>query len=104
MSDTYRNLINALRIQTEQANTYRRLIAVQRELAQLYAQGVLEYLLDLVTASPNETFTKDEVLILLNAVKNDTDMFPPEIIIEFQEIERYLERKRRSERHSAGRQ
>jgi hypothetical protein len=39
------------------------------------AQSMVEYAEDLVTASPKESFTKTEVLILLNAVKNDSDLF-----------------------------
>jgi hypothetical protein len=39
------------------------------------AQSMVEYAEDLVTASPKESFTKIEVLILLNAVKNDSDLF-----------------------------
>lgn len=31
----------------------------------------VEYLEDLVTESPKETFTKVEILVLLNLVKND---------------------------------
>ena len=39
-----------------------------------FAQSLIEYLEDLVTASPKETFSKIEVLILLNAVKHDPDL------------------------------
>lgn len=35
------------------------------------AQMMVEYAEDLVTASPKESFSKIEMLILLNAVKND---------------------------------
>ena len=40
----------------------------------LLAQSLIEYMEDLVTASPKEQFSKVEVLILLNAVKNDADL------------------------------
>lgn len=40
----------------------------------LLAQSLIEYMEDLVTASPKEQFSKVEVLILLNAVKNDSDL------------------------------
>ncbi len=40
----------------------------------LLAQSLIEYLEDLITASPKEQFSKIEVLILLNAVKNDADL------------------------------
>ena len=39
-----------------------------------FAQSLIEYLEDLVTASPKEQFSKIEVLILFNAVKNDADL------------------------------
>ena len=39
-----------------------------------FAQSLIEYLEDLVTASPKETFSKIEILILLNAVKHDSDL------------------------------
>ena len=40
----------------------------------LLAQSLIEYLEDLITASPKEQFSKIEMLILLNAVKNDSDL------------------------------
>ena len=40
----------------------------------LLSQSLIEYLEDLITASPKEEFSKIEVLILLNAVKNDPDL------------------------------
>jgi hypothetical protein len=40
----------------------------------LLAQSLIEYMEDLVTASPKAQFSKVEVLILLNAVKNDSDL------------------------------
>jgi len=40
----------------------------------LLAQSLIEYMEDLITASPKEQFSKIEVLILLNAVKNDPDL------------------------------
>jgi len=39
-----------------------------------FAQSLIEYLEDLVTASPKEQFSKIEMLILFNAVKNDADL------------------------------
>jgi hypothetical protein len=38
------------------------------------AQSLLEYVEDLLTASPKESFTKVEMLVLMNAVKNDRDL------------------------------
>lgn len=38
------------------------------------AQCMVEYLEDLLTASPKESFTKVEMLVLLNAVKNDREL------------------------------
>ena len=38
------------------------------------AQCLIEYVEDLLTASPKESFSKVEILILLNAVKNDREL------------------------------
>jgi len=38
------------------------------------AQCLIEYVEDLLTASPKESFTKVEMLVLLNAVKNDREL------------------------------
>ena len=38
------------------------------------AHCLIEYVEDLLTASPKESFTKVEMLVLLNAVKNDRDL------------------------------
>mgnify|MGYP001603877486 CR=1 FL=1 len=38
------------------------------------AQSLIEYVEDLITASPKKSFSKVEMLVLLNAVKNDRDM------------------------------
>ena len=40
----------------------------------ILAQSLIEYMEDLITASPKEQFSKIEVLILFNAVKNDPDL------------------------------
>ena len=40
----------------------------------LFAQSLIEYVEDLLTASPKEQFSKVEMLILLNAVKNDRQL------------------------------
>ena len=39
-----------------------------------FTQSLIEYLEDLITASPKEAFSKVEMLILLNTVKNDGEM------------------------------
>lgn len=38
------------------------------------AKCLIEYLEDLLTASPKESFSKVEMLVLLNAVKNDREL------------------------------
>jgi hypothetical protein len=38
------------------------------------AQMMIEYAEDLITASPKESLSKIEMLLLLNAVKNDRDL------------------------------
>ena len=44
---------------------------VKRDGMLTVAQMMVEYAEDLVTASPKESFSRIEMLILLNAVKND---------------------------------
>lgn len=39
-----------------------------------FAQSLIEYMEDLITASPREQFSRVEVLILFNAIKNDSDL------------------------------
>ncbi len=39
-----------------------------------FAQSLIEYMEDLITASPKQSFSKIEMLVLLNAIKNDRDM------------------------------
>ncbi len=38
------------------------------------AHCLIEYVEDLLTASPKESFSKVEMLVLLNAVKNDREL------------------------------
>jgi hypothetical protein len=40
----------------------------------MFAQVLIEYVEDLITASPKESFHKVDMLILLNAIKNDPVM------------------------------
>lgn len=39
-----------------------------------FAEALIEYIEDLITASSKETFTKVEILVLLNVIKNDPVM------------------------------
>jgi hypothetical protein len=39
-----------------------------------FAQSLLEYVEDLITASPKDSFSKIDILVLLNAVKHDPDL------------------------------
>ena len=41
---------------------------------EMMAQLLMEYVEDLVTASPKETWSKVDLLVLVNLVKNDSDM------------------------------
>lgn len=40
----------------------------------LIAQCLMEYVEDLLTASPKESFSKVEMLVLLNSVKHDREL------------------------------
>ena len=48
---------------------------------QFQALNVLDYLSDLFTAAKKETFTRVEILILLDNIKNDPDLFDPAVLI-----------------------
>ena len=41
---------------------------------EMMAQLLMEYVEDLVTASPKETWSKVDLLVLFNLVKNDSEM------------------------------
>ena len=45
---------------------------------------VIGYLEALLTASPKQSFSRDELLILLNDVKTDPDLFALEVVIAYQ--------------------
>lgn len=50
-------------------------------LEQFQVLNMMDYLSDLFTASPKETFTRTEILIVLNATRNDTDFIDPDVLI-----------------------
>ena len=55
------------------------------EAEQFQALNVLEYLSDLFTASGKQSFTKAEVLVILNSVQGDQNIFDPHVLIAQQE-------------------
>ena len=50
---------------------------------QMAALTILEFLSDLVTASPREQLSRDEVLVLLNCAKSEPDFFDPDLAAMF---------------------
>jgi hypothetical protein len=48
---------------------------------QFQALNLLDYLSDLFTASPNESFTRVQILIVLDCMRSDPDFFDPEVLI-----------------------
>jgi hypothetical protein len=48
---------------------------------QFQALNVIDYLSDLFTAAGKETFTRIEILVVLNGVRNDPELFDPDILI-----------------------
>lgn len=44
----------------------------------LTALSVLDYVSGLFTIAKKETFTRDEILVILNAVQNDPELFDAE--------------------------
>jgi hypothetical protein len=48
---------------------------------QFQALNLLDYLSDLFTASPNESFTRVQILIVLDNLRSDPGFFDPEVLI-----------------------
>jgi hypothetical protein len=51
---------------------------------QFAAQVVLDYLSDMFTETPRETFSREEVLVVLNGVRTDTDLFDPAVVVAYE--------------------
>ena len=51
---------------------------------QFAALTVLEYLSDLFTTTPHESFSRDAVLSILNRVSNDPELIDPDVLIAYQ--------------------
>lgn len=56
------------------------------ETEQFQVLNALDYLSDLFTAAKKETFTRVEILIVLNLMKNDPELFDPAVLIAQQTI------------------
>lgn len=55
-----------------------------RDLAEQFnGLAAIEYLQDLFTVSPRERYCRDEILSILNLVKNDPDLFHPAVVAAF---------------------
>lgn len=52
---------------------------------QFQVLNMLDYLSDLFTAAEKETFTRTDVLIVLNATRNDPDFIAPAVLVAQQE-------------------
>jgi hypothetical protein len=48
---------------------------------QFQCLNLLDYLSDLFTAGDKQSFTRAEVLVILNHVKNDPELFDPETLM-----------------------
>lgn len=51
------------------------------EREQFQVLNALDYLFDLFTAAEQETFSRVDILIVLNLVKNDPELFDPAVRI-----------------------
>ncbi len=51
------------------------------ENEQFQALNVLDYLSDLFTSARKETFTRDEILIIIDIIRSDGDFFDPQVVI-----------------------
>ena len=58
-------------------------MSVMTRQGQIGALGVLDLVSDLFTSSPKEGFSRDEVLILLNEVRNNPAVFDPAVMAEW---------------------
>lgn len=52
---------------------------------QFQALNMLDYLSDLFTVAGKETFTREDVLVIINTVRSDPDFFDPAVVIAQQE-------------------
>ncbi len=57
---------------------------------QFQALNVLEYVSDLFTGSPRESFTKVEILVILNRIKTDPELFDPDVVEAHSEVVREI--------------
>ena len=48
---------------------------------QFQVLNMLDYLSDLVTAAGKEAFSRTEILVVLDRVRSDPDMFDPDVLI-----------------------
>lgn len=53
---------------------------------QFQALNVLELLSDLFSAGDKGVFTREEVLIVIDSVRNDPDFFDPDVLIAQQQV------------------
>jgi len=55
------------------------------------ALATLRYVRDLLTASPKEQYSRDELLVLLKVIEDDQELFDPKIVIQMDEIDKEFE-------------
>jgi hypothetical protein len=58
---------------------------------QFVGLAMLGYVEDLLTVSPKESWSKDELLVLLNTIKSDEEMFAPEAMIAYDTLSAEVE-------------
>ena len=63
----------------------------QEEADQHAALCIIGYLEDLFTASRRDSFTKIDILALLNMVKNDPELFELEAVIAYDQVSKEVE-------------
>ena len=51
---------------------------------QIGAAAIVMYLRDLFTVSSKEAFTRDEIMVILNMVQNDRDIFSADLVTLFE--------------------
>jgi hypothetical protein len=54
----------------------------------------LDYVSDLFTVAAKETFTRSEILIVLNNIKCDPDLFDPDVVVAYEQETEAIQNER----------
>jgi hypothetical protein len=54
------------------------------------AQSILGLLRDVFTVTPRANFTREEILVILDRIRSDRDLFDPNLVLAFDRLEAEL--------------